>query len=127
MRPCSLKAAAAWFPATHCVSLGHPERCLLLLQPWLQGELGGGDHPLNLLHGNAERTGLPADSADLVTLCLVAHELPADATRAVFREAHRLLRPGGALAVMEVRQPPPPPPPHTHTGFYAPLFPRRSG
>lgn len=39
-----------------------------------------------------------------MTLCLVAHELPADATANIFREAYRLLRPGGTLSVMEVRR-----------------------
>lgn len=33
----------------------------------------------------------------------MAHELPAEASAAIFREAYRLLRPGGAVAVMEVR------------------------
>ena len=53
-------------------------------------------------HAAAERTGLPAASFDLVSMCLVAHELPQDATRAIFAEAYRLLRPGGALEVMEM-------------------------
>lgn len=67
----------------------------------MQGKLNGAK-ALQFVHANAEATGLPAESADLVTLCLVAHELPAEASAAIFREAHRLLRPGGALAVMEV-------------------------
>ena len=50
-------------------------------------------------HAAAERTGLDAESYDLVSMCLVAHELPQDATRAIFAEAFRLLRPGGALQV----------------------------
>ena len=66
----------------------------------VQGEQHGA-RPLRFRHANAESTGLPAESADLVTLCLVAHELPADATANIFQEAYRLLRPGGTLAVME--------------------------
>ena len=67
----------------------------------VQGEQHGAK-PVRFRHANAETTGLPAESADLVTLCLVAHELPADATANIFQEAYRLLRPGGSLAVMEV-------------------------
>jgi ubiquinone/menaquinone biosynthesis C-methylase UbiE len=46
---------------------------------------------------NAEHTGYPAESFDLVTACILTHELPLWAIRNVFREAHRLLKPGGYL------------------------------
>ncbi|MGF1523836.1 MAG: class I SAM-dependent methyltransferase [Leptolyngbyaceae cyanobacterium] len=54
------------------------------------------------VHAAAEDTGLEARSFDLVSICLVAHELPQSATKAVLREAHRLLRPGGHLAFMDM-------------------------
>ena len=54
------------------------------------------------LHAAAEETGLEAGSFDLVSMCLVAHECPADATAAIFAEAFRLLRPGGILAGMDM-------------------------
>jgi ubiquinone/menaquinone biosynthesis C-methylase UbiE len=53
-------------------------------------------------HASAERTGLADASFDLVSMCLVAHELPQAATSAIFAEAYRLLRPGGALQIMEM-------------------------
>jgi SAM-dependent methyltransferase len=52
-------------------------------------------------HAAAEASGLPAAGFDLVTLQFVCHELPADATCAVLREAARLLRPGGVIALVD--------------------------
>lgn len=48
----------------------------------------------------AEQTGLPSASVDLVSCCLVMHELPQSASRAIIAEAHRILRPGGTIAIM---------------------------
>ena len=53
-------------------------------------------------HAAAEATGLPDSSFDLVSLCLVCHELPRTAARAIFSEARRLLRPGGHLTIMDM-------------------------
>jgi ubiquinone/menaquinone biosynthesis C-methylase UbiE len=52
-------------------------------------------------HAAAEANGLPAASFDLITLQFVCHELPADATCAVLREAARLLTPGGVIALVD--------------------------
>ncbi len=52
-------------------------------------------------HAAAEATGLPEASFDLITLQFVCHELPSQATHAVLREAWRLLRPGGVLALVD--------------------------
>jgi ubiquinone/menaquinone biosynthesis C-methylase UbiE len=49
----------------------------------------GKPEPLTFVHAPAEATGLPAGSQDLVSMCLVAHELPQSATRAILREAFR--------------------------------------
>ncbi|CAJ1362020.1 unnamed protein product [Effrenium voratum] len=57
---------------------------------------------IEFLHGNAESTGLPDESFDVVTLNFLLHELPLDASRKVLREASRLLKPGGVLAVLDV-------------------------
>ncbi|PSP18582.1 MAG: SAM-dependent methyltransferase [Cyanobacteria bacterium QS_8_64_29] len=53
-------------------------------------------------HAPGEDTGLPAASFDLVSAFLVFHELPQHAAQAILREARRLLRPGGQVAVMEM-------------------------
>jgi ubiquinone/menaquinone biosynthesis C-methylase UbiE len=53
------------------------------------------------IHGNAEKTNLPSESFDLVTLQFVTHELPRQATQVIFEEAFRLLRPSGCLAIVD--------------------------
>ena len=67
-----------------------------------QASAGGVRERLSFVHAAAENTGLPSGSVDLVSICLVFHELPQSATRAVLQEAFRVLRPGGALAIMEM-------------------------
>ena len=54
------------------------------------------------IHAAAESTGLPDNSFDLVSACLVFHELPATAARSMIAEARRLLRSGGYLTIMDM-------------------------
>ncbi|MEM1367907.1 MAG: class I SAM-dependent methyltransferase [Cyanobacteria bacterium P01_H01_bin.15] len=53
-------------------------------------------------HAPAEATGLKTNSVDLVSACLMFHELPSSAAREIIQEARRLLRPGGHLAIMDM-------------------------
>jgi ubiquinone/menaquinone biosynthesis C-methylase UbiE len=66
-----------------------------------QAELSNQKSP-TWVHAAAESTGLPGNAFDLVSIFLVCHELPQKATIEIFREARRLLRDGGHLAIMDM-------------------------
>jgi ubiquinone/menaquinone biosynthesis C-methylase UbiE len=53
------------------------------------------------LHSLGESTGLADNSLDLVTLQFVIHELPRQATVSILREVLRILKPGGAIAIVD--------------------------
>ncbi len=57
---------------------------------------------INWVHTAAESTGLPDGAFDLVSMFLICHELPQSATKEIFAEARRLLRPGGYLTIMDM-------------------------
>ncbi|MFY9588060.1 MAG: class I SAM-dependent methyltransferase [Actinomycetota bacterium] len=50
---------------------------------------------------NAEQLPFEDDSFDAVTASLLFHELPADVSPRVLAEMHRVVRPGGQIAVVE--------------------------
>jgi ubiquinone/menaquinone biosynthesis C-methylase UbiE len=50
---------------------------------------------------DAVKTGLESSQADLVTATMLIHELPLDVLAATFREAARLLAPGGLLRILD--------------------------
>ena len=57
---------------------------------------------INWVHAPAESTGLANNTFDLVSMFLICHELPQSATRYIYAEARRLLRPGGYLTIMDM-------------------------
>ncbi len=56
-----------------------------------------------LIQAPMEETELPDASFDLVTSYIVLHEIPVAATRAMFAEALRLLKPGGQMLMSDIR------------------------
>ena len=54
--------------------------------------------------GLAEKTNLAASSVDVVTISLLFHETPTDVSKAILREAFRLLTPGGQIIVLDGNQ-----------------------
>ena len=53
------------------------------------------------VHGKGEDTGMADGSVDVVSLAFVIHECPEDATRALMKEAARILKPGGTFVMTD--------------------------
>lgn len=53
-------------------------------------------------HEPAEATTVESGTQDLVSLCLVAHESPRWVSINIFKEAYRLLRPGGVFTMLDL-------------------------
>ena len=58
--------------------------------------------PIVYIHRDMEDTRFFSNSADLVSISFVLHELPLDAIKRVLEESNRILKPGGILAVMDM-------------------------
>lgn len=67
-----------------------------------QERVAAGKAPITWKHTAAETTGLPNASMDLVSAHLLFHELPQSAAHDILREARRVLRLGGTLAIMDM-------------------------
>lgn len=66
----------------------------------VQEASGSQAEAISFHHAAAEHTQLPDSSQDLVSACLLFHELPQSAAQEIVQEAYRILKPGGALAIM---------------------------
>jgi SAM-dependent methyltransferase len=58
---------------------------------------------VNFVQRLAEDTKFPDNHFDIVSSFIMHHELPAEITKAVFREAHRIVRPGGYYYPIDFR------------------------
>merc|ERR1711967_207935 len=56
----------------------------------------------NVYHRAAEESQVDENSQDLACLCLVAHESPRWVTKAIFKEAYRILKPGGSFTMLDL-------------------------
>lgn len=58
--------------------------------------------PIVYIHRDMTETRFFSNSADLVSISFVLHELPLDAIKRVLAECNRILKPGGILAVIDM-------------------------
>ena len=91
------------FPqAASCIGFDLSPHMALIGKALQRRAADAADERLEIRYGDAARTGLADSSVDLVSLCLIMHELPAAASHDILAEACRVLKPGGHLAIFEM-------------------------
>ena len=90
------------FPQANVTGVDLSPYFLTVAQHAERTEERGQTKPIEWVHAAAEATSLPNEAADLVSACLVFHELPQSAAEDIIAEAYRLVRPGGYFAIMDM-------------------------
>ena len=60
------------------------------------------DLPIRYFHKLAENTGLKTDSFDLIVSSFMFHEIPEKSSQIIMNEIHRILKPGGVFAIIDL-------------------------
>ncbi|KAL9458190.1 hypothetical protein AB3S75_007116 [Citrus x aurantiifolia] len=97
----STKCLADKFPSAKVTGLDLSPYFLAVAQ--LKEKKGGPrKNPISWVHAIGEDSGLPSKSFDVVSLSYVLHECPERTIIALLKEAFRLLRPGGTIALNDI-------------------------
>lgn len=102
---------AVTYPDAHVIGMDVSAPCMRYAHARSQSQ----GVAVHYQQGNAKNTGFEDESFDLIFTSMFLHELPVKDIKAVFAEAHRLLKPGGLMLHYEL------PPNSTTTpydGFY---------
>lgn len=96
---------STWFlkmrhPSAEVIGIDLAEPCLRLAA--LRATAKG--LQIRFRQANAAETGLESGSAELITATMLIHELPLETLAAVFKEASRLLAPGGLLRILDFQR-----------------------
>lgn len=96
----STRFLADKFPSANVTGLDLSPHFLSVAQ-FKEKKIGPRKNPIKWMHANAEDTGFPPQSFDLVSVSYVFHECPERAIVNILKEAFGLLRPGGTIVVSD--------------------------
>ncbi|KAK9818469.1 hypothetical protein WJX74_007120 [Apatococcus lobatus] len=90
------------FPSAHTTGVDISAHFLALAElRRRQADTANPAASVEYMHASAESLPMADCSLDLITGSYLLHELPASATQELLQEAHRVLRPGGVVAVID--------------------------
>jgi len=95
-------ALQAAYPEAEIEGLDLSPYFLAIAQHRNQQRIAQGLPSITWHHQAGENTELPDQSFDLISVCLLFHELPQDASLALLKEGRRLLKPGGHFCLMDM-------------------------